>query len=117
MLSSAVLVFSAVALIGLYMASRVLRGRFAPWAVSLLHALLGATGLLLLLGDGMLKGVTTRPVLLSFLLFLITAVGGFFLASFHLRQLTAPKVVVVVHAVIGLGAFATLLDASGLIRF
>ena len=63
-----------------------------------------------------IKEVKQLVKLKDVLLFLITAVGGFFLASFHLRQHTAPKVVVLVHAAIGLGAFTTLLDACGLIR-
>jgi len=36
MLTIAVLVFAIGALGGLYMASRVLSGHFAPWAISLL---------------------------------------------------------------------------------
>jgi hypothetical protein len=45
MLKIAVLVFAIGALGGLYMATRVLAGRLAPWAVSLLHMALGASGL------------------------------------------------------------------------
>ena len=49
MLIYAVFVFAAAALIGLLLASSVLRGKFAPWGLSLLHAALGATGLVMLL--------------------------------------------------------------------
>ena len=45
----ALIVFAIVALGGLVLASSVLRGRLAPWLLSLLHALLGASGLLLLI--------------------------------------------------------------------
>ena len=48
MLKYALLVFLVVALGGLFMATFVLRGKLAPWAVSVLHAFLGATGLVLL---------------------------------------------------------------------
>lgn len=116
MLSGAVSVLAVVAALGLYMAARVLRGRFAPWAVSLLHAGLGATGLVLLLAVGIVQAPGSRQLLLSFLLFLITALGGFFLASFHLRRRIAPRVIVAIHAAIGLGAFVTLVDGCALVQ-
>ena len=47
MLRYALIVFLVAACGGLVLASFVLRGKLAPWAVSLLHALLGASGLLL----------------------------------------------------------------------
>ena len=47
MLLYAILVFAVAAIGGLVLASSVLRGKLAPWAVSILHALLGATGLVL----------------------------------------------------------------------
>jgi hypothetical protein len=43
MLKIAILVFAIGAVGGLILANSVLRGRFAPWALSLLHAALGAT--------------------------------------------------------------------------
>ena len=49
MLSSAVIVFAIAAVGGLILAVHVLRDRFAPWLVSILHALLGAAGLVLVL--------------------------------------------------------------------
>lgn len=45
MLVYSVVVFAAIALIGLILASSVLRGQLAPWGLSLLHAALGAAGL------------------------------------------------------------------------
>ena len=47
----ALIVFAIAALGGLILASNVLRGRLAPWSVSILHALLGASGLLLLIAQ------------------------------------------------------------------
>lgn len=49
MLIYALIAFGAGAIGGLVLASSVLRGRIAPWGLSLLHAALGATGLGLLL--------------------------------------------------------------------
>ena len=47
MLNIAILVFAIGAVGGLVLASSVLRGRLAPWSLSLLHMALGATGLVL----------------------------------------------------------------------
>ena len=47
MLKIAVLLFAIGAVGGLVMAASVLRGRMAPWALSLVHAALGAAGLVL----------------------------------------------------------------------
>lgn len=109
MITYALLVFAIGAVGGLVLASRVLRDRFAPWALSVVHALLGATGLILLIAI-LLHGDAPQRVLVSFVLFLIAALGGFFLASFHLRKKLPPKAVVVVHAGIAVAGFLTLLS-------
>ena len=88
MLAYAILTFAIAAIGGVILAAHVLRNKFAPWALSLLHALLGAAGLALLI---------------------VAALGGFFLASFHLRRKIAPKAVVVVHAGVAVVGFLTLL--------
>ena len=116
MLTIAVLVFAIGALGGLYMASRVLGGNFAPWAVSLLHAALGATGLVLtgvvVFGpSGGMGGV----VPIALLILVVAALGGFFLASFHARKQHPPRAVVFVHA--GAAVIGFLLLAGGAFHF
>lgn len=110
MLTAAVIVFAIAALGGLVLASHVLRDKFAPWALSLLHALLGATGLILLIVM-MVQGSGAQRIVAAFVLFLIAALGGFFLASFHLRKKLPPKAVVVLHAGLAVAGFLTLLSA------
>jgi hypothetical protein len=99
MLNIAIIVFAIGALGGLYMATRVLSGQLAPWAVSLLHMALGATGLVLtalvVLG-GSTEGKGIIPVAL--LILVIAALGGFYLASVHARKVVASKGVVLAHA-------------------
>jgi len=93
----AFIIFAVAAIGGLYMASKVLNGTFAPWAVSLLHAGLGAVGLLLLF----VAYVTgSSPVLIPLVILVIAALGGFFLASFHLRKKLPPKAIVGIHALV-----------------
>jgi hypothetical protein len=100
--------FAAAALIGLYMASRIFGGNIAPWAAGLIHALLAASGLVLLL-LGYLNGGMGQMAVIALGVLVIAALGGFFLGSFHLRKQVAPKPVVVIHAlaaVVGVGLLA-----------
>lgn len=109
MLNYAIAAFAIAAVGGVVLATRVLRDKFAPWALSLLHALLGAAGLVLLIGM-LVQGNAPQKVLVGFGLMLVAALGGFFLASFHLRRRLPPKAVVVVHAGIAAASFLTLLS-------
>lgn len=109
MINYVLLVFAIGALGGLVLAAHVLRGKFAPWALSLLHALLGAIGLVLLILM-LAQGDAPQRILIGFVLLLIAALGGFFLASFHLRKQLPPKAVVVAHAGVAVIGFLTLLS-------
>lgn len=109
MFNTALIVFAIAAVGGLILAAHVLRGKFAPWALSVLHALLGAAGLVLLIVL-LLQGAATQRVLAGFVLLLVAALGGFFLASFHLRRKLPPKAVVLVHASVAVIGFLTLLS-------
>jgi len=96
MLTYAVIVFAIAAVGGLVLASSVLRGKLAPWPLSLLHAGLGAAGLIMLilaLMDGAGSRITTALIIL-----VVAALGGFYLASVHLRKQVAPSGVVLIHA-------------------
>ncbi len=91
----ALIIFAIAALGGLYMVSKILKGNSAPWAVSLIHAGLGAAGLVLLV-FAYLKG--EAAVITPLVILVIAALGGFFLASFHLKGKLPPKAIVAVHA-------------------
>src|SRR4051812_26009629 len=110
MLIYALIVFGVAALGGLVLANSVLRGRFAPWAISLLHAVLGATGLVLL-AVAVTNGAA-NPAKIALGLLLVAALGGFFLASFHMRRLLPPKGVVFLHAGLAVAGFVTLAGAA-----
>ncbi|HEY8683850.1 MAG TPA: hypothetical protein VIM06_11820 [Rhodanobacter sp.] len=109
MLIYAIVIFAIAAVGGLVLASSVLRGKLAPWAISVLHALLGASGLVLLILE-VLKGATPARLAAALGLLVLAALGGFFLASFHLRKQIAPKGVVYVHASVAVAGFLTLLS-------
>jgi hypothetical protein len=108
MLTYALIAFAVAAVGGLALASFVLRDKFAPWALSLLHAALGAVGLVLLIAL-LFQGSAPQGVLIAFILLLVAALGGFFLASFHLRKSLPPKAVVVIHAGVAVAGFVVLL--------
>lgn len=110
MLNLAALVFAIAAVGGIVLALHVLRDKLAPWALSILHALLGATGLVLLI-LAVLQGAGGSLAVTSLAVLVVAALGGFFLASFHLRPTLAPKGVVVLHALLAIGGFGLLLAA------
>lgn len=109
MLGTALIVFAIAAIGGVVLAMHVLRDKFAPWALSVIHALLGAVGLVLLI-IMLTQGVAGQGLLIGFVLLLIAALGGFFLASFHLRKQLPPKAVVIAHASLAVVGFLTLLS-------
>ncbi len=110
MLTTALIVFAIAAAGGLFLASRVLRGQLAPWAISILHALLGASGLVLL-ALTVARGEAPARATAALAILVLAALGGFFLASIHLRGRLAPKAVVFVHAGVAVAGFLTLLSA------
>jgi hypothetical protein len=110
MLAYAVIVFAIGAVGGLLLASYVLRGKLAPWAVSLLHAALGAIGLLLVIYAAVTAGIS-HATIAALIILVIAALGGFFLASIHLRGTVAPKSLVFIHAGVAVIGFLTLLGA------
>lgn len=108
MLNYAVVIFAIGALGGIALATYVLRGRLAPWPLSLLHAGLGAIGLLLVLYTALTIGIS-RAALAALVILAVAAVGGFYLASIHLRSKIAPRPVVFIHAGVAVIGFLTLL--------
>jgi len=112
MLKLAVLIFAIGAVGGLVMATRVLRNQLAPWALSLLHAALGATGLVLTAIVVLGKSEAVSSVVpIALLILVVAALGGFFLASFHARRQLPTRGVVFTHA--GVAVIGFLLLAGG----
>jgi ABC-type transport system involved in cytochrome c biogenesis permease subunit len=89
------------------------RGRELPLPLALAHGALAAAGLVALV-LGVLGAGTGAPNLLKISLgiFVIAALGGFFLFSFQLRKKPIPIGVMVIHALAAVTAFALLLVGS-----
>lgn len=111
MTTYAIILFAIAAIGGLILATRVLTGRLAPWSISIIHALIGAAGLIVLL-IAIINGENTSGITAAFALLLIAALGGFFLASYHLRNKIAPKAIVIIHAGVAVTGFAVLLISA-----
>ncbi|GAB2209232.1 hypothetical protein ROS1_60530 [Roseibium sp. ROS1] len=109
MINYAVLLFAIAALGGVFLAAHVMRDKFAPWAASLVHAGFGALGLFLLIAVFVREGAS-QVLFVGFLILLVAALGGFFLASFHLGNRLPPKAVVVIHAGAAVAGFLTILS-------
>ena len=107
MLTNALLVLTVTAVGGLLLAAKILMGKQAPWSVSLIHALLGAAGLVMLIIIVM-DGTGGGRVTAALGILVVAALGGFYLASLHLKGKLAPKGIVVVHAGVAVVGFLTL---------
>tara|TARA_R110002096_G_scaffold6206_4_gene28564 strand:- start:35754 stop:36098 length:345 start_codon:yes stop_codon:yes gene_type:complete len=107
MLDSVLVVFGIAALGGVLLALHVLRGKFAPWYLSIAHALLGATGLVLL-ATLVVKGTGGTLAMGVLGLFVVAALGGFYLAFSHLRKELPSGWLVVLHASLAVIAFGGL---------
>ena len=102
--------FALGALGGLFMAVRSFSGQSIPVPVAVLHGLAGASGLVLLL-VGVLAGMGGGMARIALIVLVIAALGGFFLLSFHVRKERHPKAVIVIHALVAVVGFLTLLTA------
>ncbi|MCC6916325.1 hypothetical protein [Nitrosomonas sp.] len=109
MLNTSILIFAIAAVGGVFLASKVLTGKLAPWAVSIVHALLGAAGLVTLILTVMQDSGNSRLTAALGLL-VVAALGGFYLASVHAKGNVAPKGVVIIHAGVAVAGFLTLLS-------
>lgn len=111
MITPALIILAIAAVGGLILAASVLRKKLAPWALSFVHASLGAIGLILLVIT-ILKGNANNAIFYSFILLVVAALGGFALAAFHLRRKIPPKIIVIIHAGLAVTGFLTLLSGA-----
>jgi FtsH-binding integral membrane protein len=113
MLTIAILVFAIGAIGGLILANSVLRGQLASWTLSLLHAALGATGLVLT-AIVVLGGSTdvSKIVPTALIILVVAALAGFYLASVHARKASPPRGAVIAHAGVAVVGFLLLVGGA-----
>jgi hypothetical protein len=106
---SAVL-FAIAALGGATLATLHFRGRTPlPMPLALLHGLLAASGLVLLIVAALTVPAFGGLGLAALVIFLIAALGGFYLFAHHLRGRPLPSAVVLIHGSAAVIAFLLLL--------
>jgi hypothetical protein len=109
MLIVAAVLFAVAALGGLTMAYIYFKKhRNPPIVLATLHGALAAAALLVLLRVVMQAGRGGLPAW-ALGLFVVAALGGFFLFSYHIRGRPLPSKVVVIHATVAIVAFVLLL--------
>lgn len=111
MITYAIALFALAAVAGLSMAIGHFRGQSPPKPVTAaLHGLFAASGLLMLL-LAVVRASTGGLPAIALGVFLLAALGGFTLLSFHLRGRKLPNVLVVGHGLLAVSAFIVLLAA------
>ena len=101
----AIVLFAAAAVGGIVLAILRLQGKALPMPVALVHGAVAAAGLVALIVAVFASGLKAKVPLL---LFVIAALGGFVLFSFHLRRKAIPIPVMLIHAGVAVLAFALL---------
>lgn len=104
----AAVLFLLAALGGIVMLVRLLRRRELPWPLAIAHGVLAAIALILVL-IAFLQGKANLATPL--VLFVIAALGGFVLLSFHLRKRVHPLWLAVIHGLVAVTGFIFLLLA------
>ena len=107
---TALIIFGLAAAGGLLLAVMRVGNKPLPLPLALLHGALAATGLVLL-AVSVFGGGAADGARLALGLFVVAALGGFLLFSFHLRKKQLPLGVMVIHAVVAVAAFLILLGA------
>jgi hypothetical protein len=111
MITYALILFAIAAVGGATMAVMHFRGQTPPrLALAVLHGALAAAGLVVLLVAVMGTGVSGAPAL-ALGLFVLAALGGFGLLSFHLRGRSLPNGLVIGHGLLAVVAFLILAAA------
>jgi hypothetical protein len=111
MLYSAAIILVITALGGLTLATIHFRSKgrkFPPKVLALMHGAAGAAGVIVLILALLRVGFSTLAGV-SLALFVIAALGGFTLFSFHLRNKPLPSAFVAVHGLVALTALVLLL--------
>jgi len=102
--------FAIAAVGGLTLAGMKFAGKELPIPLALLHGAFAAAGLVTLILNVMKNG-TNRLLDVSLGLFVIAALGGFVLFSLQLMKKAQPALLIAVHGLVAVIAFAVLLFA------
>jgi hypothetical protein len=108
----ALVLFAIAALGGLTLAGLRFANKSLPVPLALLHGLLAAAGLVALSLAVFGGGAALGGARIALGIFVVAALGGFFLFALHLKKRTLPIPVVLLHGVLAVTAFAILAFAT-----
>jgi hypothetical protein len=106
----ALVLFAVAALGGLTLAYLRMTDKPLPLPLALGHGGLAAAGLVTL-ALAVFSGGASGTARIALGIFVVAALGGFYLFSLHLRKLQQPMGVVAIHGLVAVVAFVTLLAA------
>ncbi|MBA2527311.1 MAG: hypothetical protein M3458_05940 [Acidobacteriota bacterium] len=105
----AAVLFAIAALGGVAMAVMRLSGReLPPMGLAIVHGLVAAAGLIALI-IVVVGGTPSTQATIALIGFVVAALGGFYLFSFHLRRQALPIPVVIIHGLVAVISFVVLL--------
>ncbi len=108
----ALVLFALAALGGIYMAMVRFRGaERPPTAIALVHGAAAAAGLIALI-VAVMNVPNPGPPRTALVVFIVAALGGFFLFAQHMQKKALPIPVVVIHALVAVTGFVILLVAA-----
>lgn len=106
----AVILFGLAALGGAFLALLRFQEKELPMPVALVHGGVAASALVTLLVSIVRSPEPTRGLApVALVLFVVAALGGFVLFSFHLRKKPLPIPLMLVHAVVAVAGYVCLL--------
>jgi glucose uptake protein GlcU len=108
MLKIAAVLFAISAVGGLTLATLHFKNKNRPFGLAILHGLLGAGGIISLIMAAMSLGFAGL-LAISLVIFVVAALGGFLLFSYHLRKQPLPSAMVIIHGLAAVSAFLILL--------
>lgn len=109
-MTPALVLFAIAAAGGLLLAYLRIADKPLPMPLALLHGALAAAGLIALALGALGGGAAQARAALG--LFVVAALGGFALFSFHVRKKPLPIAVVAVHGLVAVVAFLLLLASA-----
>lgn len=109
MLITTVILFALAAVLGLVLITKVLKDEETPKGVVYSHGASAAVALVLLIIAYLRQGESL--LMISTLIFVVAALGGFVMFGRDLQKKSIPKWLAVVHALAAVAAFVILLYA------
>jgi hypothetical protein len=110
MIDVPIVLFAIAAVGGLTLVIMKFSGKGLPWPLVIGHGLFAASGLIVLVIN-VFQNTQIFLMNLALALFLITAIGGFTVLSFHLRKKKQPNSLILIHGAAAVTSFVLLIIA------